>query len=212
MSEGENQPCIHQQLTAPCECALAGYCNRWRREVTRHQVKNCTQRPEFRPVYARAFLSIDMDGGRVFREPELLLPGHAPPEERPSKRLDRLAATVQAAYKRWVSVDKPVRTAEAALAIHDTHCAGCEHYEPGRGGNPLRSKCGWCGCYLLEIPWWLLKTALRLLGIKEDIPAKLYMATEGCPLRKAKFKADVKAKEGCGGCGGGKKQSGEIIS
>ena len=104
---------------------------------------------------------------------------NAPARELPTWR--QMGRTLRLAYRGWKKAGKPVRSAARSKEIFENHCAFCEHLH--RDGPSSAARCGLCGCYLLEIQ----NRAIHALGV----PAKIVMATEGCPKLPPEFVADA---------------------
>jgi hypothetical protein len=79
------------------------------------------------------------------------------------------AARLTKAAARWIAAGRPLRTSERVEEIFQQHCQPCEHY------RTKSDSCGACGCAL---------RSLRVPAIGAELPGKLYMATERCPVKK----------------------------
>ncbi len=125
-----------------CECPVAGYCERYKRQMTGRVHEICrgenidpAKAAKYRANWARA------------------ASGQTP------SMIGR-AANFIAAEARWIAAGSPMRTEAAVLQIYD-QCSGCDQFTPAGEG---RAWCKSCGCRLSNQVEPLNKIALATEG------------------------------------------------
>lgn len=107
----------------PCECPVADYCERHRRDKSEHQRQLCIHRSDYRALWDRLAAGI-----------------------KPATLLQR-ARKYQAARKRWKAAGKPVRP-PAEMARVFAICQACPLFQRKDESSGV---CGKCRCGLKAI-------------------------------------------------------------
>lgn len=110
----------------PCECPVAGWCQRHGRTKTPHLHKLCQNDERYRALW---------DGQKIQQKAE---PG-----------LAKQAWSYAKALAKWTLAGKPVRTEEQINEIFESHCQPCEFFRLRKDGQ---GNCRLCGCKLNKLP------------------------------------------------------------
>lgn len=109
--------------TPPCSCELAGFCERHRRNKSKHQHKLCQKREDYRAYW-------DANANALPYLPSLVTQ----------------VANVSKGAAKWIAAGRPVRSDEEVAKLFD-QCQSnvCGLYRPKEDGV---GRCAGCGCWL----------------------------------------------------------------
>jgi hypothetical protein len=129
----------------PCDCELAGYCERHGFTKTPHAHKLCQTRPDYRSKW---------DWQKAMQAEQPTEPG-----------LAAKAAALTKAFVEWCAAGRPMRPGEQREYIYEKLCTPCEHFEKGKCkacGCGLKTKISWATtCCPLDNPKWVAEVAVQ---------------------------------------------------
>ena len=101
-------------MTTPCDCPLAGWCDRHKREKTPHLHKLCQTDERYRSKWDK---------------------------EAPKQSAIAKAARLTTAVGKWMAAGQPVRNQDE-IDIAFATCGTCEFYKPSSDDSGTCGKCG----------------------------------------------------------------------